>query len=317
MRLFARHTSAPPAWRISFSLSEKLLVDDFSMPQRKCFLLLKTLLKTVAMNVNEELEEKHGEDNFTRFKVSSFLLKHTMFWTMEEVDMLEWRMNNLHKCILHVISKLESFLADRCVPHYFFGKRKNLLHGDMVENTESERNLLESKCKMMLDGIMKMKENNFFFEMIISATNPNIQLLDFQWSNETSLFNESLVMSFSDLIRSVKNGDKNLKSKLINHHQVMMKLIESAPRKYGTGVNKEFLEFLSNEVDILYKEKDPLQTLDAMEVEKLRTKLKDFKETINLNPINILQYEMASLVLQPNSRRLGQTIKLSDWKKKE
>ena len=124
MKLGWRQMRAPPAWRISFSLSEKLLVETFSMPQRKCFLLLKTLLKTVALNVNEELEEKHGEDNFTRFKVSSFLLKHTMFWSMEEVDMLEWRMNNLHKCILHVISKLESFLADRCVPHYFFGKRK-------------------------------------------------------------------------------------------------------------------------------------------------------------------------------------------------
>ena len=54
-----------------------------------------------------------------------------------------------------------------------------------------------------------------------------------------------------------------------------------------------------------------------MEIEKLRAKLKKSKETIDLNPINILQYELASLVLQPNSRRLGQTIKLSDWKKKE
>ena len=46
--------------------------------------------------INSELEKKHGEDNFTAFKISSFLLKHTMFWTMEEVDLNEWRMNNLY-----------------------------------------------------------------------------------------------------------------------------------------------------------------------------------------------------------------------------
>ena len=33
----------------------------------------------------------------------------------------------------------------------------------------------------------------------------------------------------------------------MNHHQVMLKLIESAQRKYGTGVNKELFEFLEGE----------------------------------------------------------------------
>ena len=108
MKRFTRHVDSVPVWRISFSLSEKLLVDDFSMAQRKCFLLLKILLKALAVDINTELEEELGEDKFVRFKVSGFLLKHTMFWTMEEVDLDEWRMNNLHGCILNVLGKLNN-----------------------------------------------------------------------------------------------------------------------------------------------------------------------------------------------------------------
>ena len=110
--------SDTPGWRVSFSVSEKMLVDNFTMPQRKCFLLLKVILTTLSITVNEALERKHGEDNFKPFKVSGFLLKHTMFWTMEQVDLLEWRMNNLHACVLHVIRKFERFLKERNIPHY-------------------------------------------------------------------------------------------------------------------------------------------------------------------------------------------------------
>eukprot|EP00091_Calanus_sinicus_P013335 TRINITY_DN29623_c0_g1_i1.p1 TRINITY_DN29623_c0_g1~~TRINITY_DN29623_c0_g1_i1.p1 ORF type:complete len:184 (+),score=40.40 TRINITY_DN29623_c0_g1_i1:68-619(+) len=163
--------TSEPVWRISFSLSEKLLVDDFTMAQRKCFLLLKIILKALAVDINTELEEELGDENFIPFKVSGFLLKHTMFWTMEEVNLDEWRMNNLHGCILHVLGKLQIFLKDKCIPHYFFGKRKNLLHGDLIENTKEEMSVLDGKCKMMLDGIGRLKNNKYLLERIISCTN--------------------------------------------------------------------------------------------------------------------------------------------------
>ena len=123
-----KHGMSPPTFRISFSLSEKLLAKSFTQPQRRCFLLLKVLLRFTADEVNLRLDEQLKEDEdvplHLKFKVSSFLLKHVMFWTMETVEQEEWRMNNLNSCILHVLDQLVTFLGTGCVPHYFIGRRK-------------------------------------------------------------------------------------------------------------------------------------------------------------------------------------------------
>ena len=47
-----QHCFGPPTYRISFSLSEKLLAKSFSLPQRRCFLLLKVLLRGLSDKVN-------------------------------------------------------------------------------------------------------------------------------------------------------------------------------------------------------------------------------------------------------------------------
>ena len=94
-------------------------MESFTMAQKKCFLLLKVIFSSLAITYNTAMKKKYGEDNFVGFKVSGFLLKHTMFWTMEKVDILEWRMNNLHACLLHVIRMFEVFLKQKNIPHYF------------------------------------------------------------------------------------------------------------------------------------------------------------------------------------------------------
>ena len=53
----------PKAWRISFSVSEKMLTNKFTQPQRKCFLILKMLIKAHALQSNEQDERFFGEDN--------------------------------------------------------------------------------------------------------------------------------------------------------------------------------------------------------------------------------------------------------------
>ena len=85
----------PPVWRISFSVSEKILTTDFSMAQRKCYLLLKVLFTHISWSINSKLEKEKGEDNFIGFKISGFLLKHVMFWTMERISLHTWRIHNL------------------------------------------------------------------------------------------------------------------------------------------------------------------------------------------------------------------------------
>ena len=47
----------------------------------------------------------------------------------------------------------------------------------------------------------------------------------------------------------------------------MMQLIESAPRKLGAGVNKEFFEFFSKEIELISEENWKLLLLDELQKE--------------------------------------------------
>jgi hypothetical protein len=114
-------------WRISFSVSEKILANSFTFPQRRSFLILKLLLKTISTNYNEKMTQKWGLGNFKKVKFPSFVLKHVMFWTLESVTPSEWRLNNLHTCVKLIIMRYMKFLERKMLPHYFFGEEVNLL----------------------------------------------------------------------------------------------------------------------------------------------------------------------------------------------
>ena len=89
----------------------------------------------------------------------------------------------------------------------------------------------------------------------------------------------------------------------------MIQLIEFAPRKYGTGVNREFLE-----TNILSPESDPLKTLDEMEKQNQLQLLTKMKGTRVANRMEIIQYGLASSIIMPDRSRLAQSNKISDWK---
>ena len=126
-------------------------------------------------------------------------------------------------------------MKDKCVPHYFFGERKNLLNGDIVENTEQEKSLLETKTTIMLDGIKRMKDTKYLVHKVILFC--SINFMDFQWPlihSGYSLYSSALVTSFFDgLLQAIQDGSENLTPYVIKHREVMMQLIEFAPRKYG------------------------------------------------------------------------------------
>ena len=263
-----------PVWRISFSLSEKLLIEDFSIPQKKCLLLLKVFFQVAGVQINERLEKEHGEDNFVPFNISSFMLKHIMFWTMEEVNQSEWRLNNLYNCMLHVIGILERFLRKKCVPHYFFGERKNLLHGDIIEGTENENKLMETKCNTMLKGLEQFKNKDLFEHMIVSSIYPEICLLDFQWDCGTDLYQKVLIESYMALAMSILTKSADIKEKMMAHHKVMVNLIQFADRKYGDGVDSKHLNIFQNELKIMSKDVFSFQNLIVAEKRALKRKIK-------------------------------------------
>ena len=72
-------------------------------------------------------ESCFGLGRFKKLKFSSFVLKHVMFWTLEEVKRSEWRLNNLYNCVKFIILKYIHFLERKILPHYFFGEEVNLL----------------------------------------------------------------------------------------------------------------------------------------------------------------------------------------------
>ena len=253
-----------PAWRISFSLSEKILARSFTLPQRRCFLLVKVLLNSLTIFVSRKLQESFGEDSDdwdakteeATFSVSSFLLKHVMFWTLEDVDESEWRMNNLYSCVKHVLAKFEEFLRDRCVPHYFFGYKKNLIAGD-IKMDRADRRKMTLKCVNMLIHLRHLRAN--MYPALLSCMLN--ELLDYQWTDEPDLGR-----SFSEMVTTGKMDKTALKTAVIEHHKTMVRLIKEAPRKYGRGVNKDLVKYLSKELDILESPNGTLEELDQFEL---------------------------------------------------
>ena len=218
--------------------------------------------------------------------MSGFLLKHVMFWTLEEVDLSEWRMNNLFGCVDHVLTKLDSFLDDLCIPHYFFGKLKNLLASDFTETKDELKDArsLVDKCGSMRVELKTVRMR--IFPTLVSCVMHGH--LDYQWTEGGS----DLLGSFVKVLRAVKKieetkvfwrrgsdddeelenarkaGEIELKSAVIAHHQTMHHLIKEAPRKYGRGINQELVTFLSKEIDALTNQNATLDELDGIELER-------------------------------------------------
>ena len=63
------------------------------------------LLKTKSTNYNARKLFEFGLGKFKKQKFSSFVLKHVMFWTLEEVKTSEWRLNNLYNFVKLIIMK--------------------------------------------------------------------------------------------------------------------------------------------------------------------------------------------------------------------
>ena len=136
-----------------------------------------------------------------------------------------------------------------------------------------------------------------------------MNILDFQWRFDKKL---TLLCSLVKLITAVRNGDgkENLRTRMTEHHTVMQELTKFAPRKFGSGVNAEFLKFLSDEIQQLSEKQNLFSSLDAFEKNSLKAKLKTEKENVKLNMRSILQYLHISSILVPDRKYLGQTHKL-------
>ena len=221
-----------------------------------------------------------------RFNVNNFRLKHVMFWTMEEVPPTKWRMNNLYKCVAHVMRKFEKFLEDSCIPHYFFGYKVNLMNGSDIEMDPKHFPRLREKCRVMKSEIKLLRTNlvkalaglvvadaqsrpdevhvsePMFGRRFFTHGNNKKGFLDYQWDfNETYLPDSYLDMTVAvSSLWHVPDKEK-LKEAVIKHHCRMIYQIKNAPRKYGRGENTELLKHLGGEALFLEKPGRKLEDL--------------------------------------------------------
>ena len=114
-------------WRISFSVSEKLLIYSFTQTQLLCYALMKILIKDVV-----------NRDSRCKDLICSFYIKNIIFWVSEETSLSIWRPENCIPCFMSCLRRLIYCLEYGICLHYFIPKI------NMFENKieEQERQLL-------------------------------------------------------------------------------------------------------------------------------------------------------------------------------
>ena len=107
-------------WRFSFSVAELMLARSLSEKQKLAYSVLKALIK------NEM--KLRGLDVF-----SSYHLKTSLFWFLEEKGIEFWGRNSLAKNIFNLLDFLIAFYARDCLPNYFISKNNMIDHRSSKE----------------------------------------------------------------------------------------------------------------------------------------------------------------------------------------
>jgi hypothetical protein len=109
-------------WRISFPGEHSLLLDLTDI-QILCYALIKIILRE---NLNTSQREV----------VSSFHIKHVMFWCVERCS-CQWVDSNYINCLNICLTKLIQMIKARNIPHYIIESR-NLLNSKMTEKMSTD-----------------------------------------------------------------------------------------------------------------------------------------------------------------------------------
>ena len=118
-------------WRLSFSVIEIELARSLTDTQRRCYKLLKALIK---YNVNVDSPERR--------QFPSYYLKTAMFWFCETTTEESWRIENLGNQWLKLLDSLIASLEKETLPMYFI----------------PTHNLLEHKTSLTQDWMIQLKE---------------------------------------------------------------------------------------------------------------------------------------------------------------
>jgi hypothetical protein len=142
-------------WRISFPGEHNLLL-DLTDVQILCYALIKIIL---SENLNTS----------QRKVVSSFHIKHVMFWCVERCS-CQWVDSNYINCLNICLAQLIEMIKARHIPHYIIENR-NLFNSKMTETMSEE----------IVDILSKYDTTHVFrldaFELVFEVTHYNNALL--------------------------------------------------------------------------------------------------------------------------------------------
>ena len=142
-------------WRISFPGEQNILL-DLTDVQILCYALIKIILRE---NLNTSQREV----------VSSFHIKHVMFWCVELCS-CQWVYSNYFNCLNICLTKLIEMIQVRHIPHYIIEGR-NLFNSKMTVNMSTEIIDVLSKYDtthvFMLDAFDHVFENTFYYKVLL------------------------------------------------------------------------------------------------------------------------------------------------------
>ncbi|XP_076084393.1 cyclic GMP-AMP synthase-like receptor [Mytilus galloprovincialis] len=153
-------------WRISFSVTEKLLIYSFSHIQLLCYASMKIILK-------DFIKPRHGD------LLCSYFLKTIMFWLSEEINPSEWKPENMISCLSDCIRRLIYYVEYKTCLHYF-----------IPENNLFEDRFTDKEHKELINTLRFIYESPFI-SVLDTSTFQNYRL--------ESLNSRGMILSASEL----------------------------------------------------------------------------------------------------------------------
>ena len=217
-------------WRISFP-GERSLLLDLTEVQILCYALIKIILRE---NLNTSQREV----------VSSFHIKHVMFWCVELCS-CQWVDSNYINCLNICLTKLIQMIKARHIPHYIIESR-NLFYSKMTEKMSKE----------IVDVLSKYDTTHVFtldaFDHMFKLTHDNNALLkDIALISTTMACFNDCVSTFTSCVFSpsyflVSYIPQTATTSLMHYVNILQKLkrVEGVAIEYAKYLIRSMIGFL-------------------------------------------------------------------------
>ena len=202
-------------WKTSFSVAENKLGESVSPVQRHVMVLLKMIKKCYFPKV-----------------ISTYCLKHLLFWESERKQGVFWREDNSANCLLLILDRLQECLKAHRLPHFFIPASNILQYEDPSKMNEAaaivsevRRNILSKTVNLLKRLQSMMYQSNLYLHGIGLLLEDH--LLKIQDRNISSEDHKQLLSSLHSVfvgkcknviagLRRIKSAESQNIEKLIN-----------------------------------------------------------------------------------------------------